>query len=752
MKLPTATYRLQLRNGIDFVAATDFLPHLQDLGLSHLYLSPIFTATPGSTHGYDVTNPNEIDPVLGGRAGFDALSDAAKAAGIGLILDLVPNHMAFTLDNPWLLDVLRHGQDSNYAAYFDIDWDEGALVLPWLDQPFEALLEQGKVCLADGAMRIGDMDIPLRPGSTTDDLAALHDEQVWRTVHWARERDGVTHRRFFNVTGLIGMRVEDQGVFNDMHALVGDLVGQGRVQGLRIDHIDGLADPASYLSRLRSLVGDIPIWVEKILTGDEALPDWPVQGTTGYEAATIIARVLSDATGAARLHDAWVDQTGGAASFDDALHAAKGDVIHRDLAAELRRLITLARHACTALVQVDPGDEALREAIVALLIAFPRYRTYFTGTTAPQDDLALMEQVAVKAAKSLRSGEVVDLITRMITAPETAAELALQTRFQQVTGALLAKSHEDTAGFRWTPFLIACEVGANPNTPTADMRDLETWVQTQPGTGLLLSSSHDTKRSVDARMRLAAWTHLPDDALALLAGAKALPQADGVPENVLWYLVQSTLALWDAEDPDLTDRLTDHATKALREADEITSWSHPDAKAEAPVRRLVAALVADWGRNRPATLARLVAKGEVLSLAHLAIMLMLPGIPDIYRGSEHAFFALTDPDNRRPVELDTLRDPVETSAFSGQKRQLLTAMIALRHDHPDVFANGTFGADSDGPRLEIWRDGQETSILLTLSLDGANVGPGTVWPPEGAAAITPLALSVLPKKRAMGPA
>jgi (1->4)-alpha-D-glucan 1-alpha-D-glucosylmutase len=745
MKLPTATYRLQLRGGVDFAAAAEFLPHLKSLGISHLYLSPIFTATPGSTHGYDVTDAGEIDPVLGGRAGFEALSAAAQTAGVGLILDLVPNHMAFSLSNPWLSDVLRHGQDSRYAGHFDIDWGEGPLVLPWLDQPFEALLAQGKVSRVDDTLIIGELALPLRPGSTTDNLAALHDQQVWRAVHWARERDSITHRRFFNVTGLIGMRVEDAAVFTGMHALVAELVGQGHVQGLRIDHIDGLADPAAYLDRLRAVMGDIPIWVEKILTGDETLPDWPVQGTTGYEAATIIARVLSDAGGAVRLQEAWVQQTGGAASFHQALQQAKAEVIRRDLAAELRHLITLARRASTEQVRVDPGDEALREAIIAMLIAFPRYRTYFTAQTALSGDLTLMADVADTAVRSLRSREVIDLIVRMITAPENAAELALQTRFQQVTGALLAKSHEDTAGFRWTPFLVACEVGADPDTPSADMTDLQAWAQAQPGTGLLLSSSHDAKRSMDARMRLAAWTHLSDDAFALLDGAKALPQAKGVPENALWYLAQSALALWDIDDPDLTDRLTEHTTKALREADEITSWTNPDIAAEAAAHRFVAALVADWGNTRPAPLARLVAKGAFLSLAHLAIKLMLPGIPDIYRGSEDAFFALTDPDNRHPVNLDALCNAQDAMPLSMRKRQLLAAMMDLRRANPDVFTGQTFSAKADGPRLEIRREGPDTCIVLSLSLDGENVGPGTVWPPEGAALNTPLALSVVPK-------
>ena len=590
MKLPTATYRLQMRNGVDFDAAVAYLPHLRDLAISHLYLSPIFTAAPGSTHGYDVTDPGAIDPVIGGRDGFERLSDAARDAGIGLILDIVPNHTAFTLDNPWVVDVLRHGRDSRYARHFDIDWEAGPLTLPWLEEPFEALLEQGRVARTGDSLHIGNIDIPLRPGTEGQDPQQVHDAQFWRAVHWTREREGVTHRRFFNVTGLIGMRVEEEQVFHDTHALLLELLAEGRVQGIRLDHIDGLAEPVAYLERLREAVGETPIWVEKILTVDERLPDWPIEGTTGYEAGAMIARVLADTEGVARLHRAWVDQTDGTETFHETLEGAKGEVIRRDLAAELYQLIGLARAAFEPLTDVDPGDETLREAIFALLRAFPRYRTYASGGRAPEGDRALMRKVAEQAGQSLRSGEFSDRIAAMITDPQSPQESALSIRFEQVTGALLAKAHEDTAGFRWTPYLAACEVGADPDRPVADAATLRDWARVQPQGGLVLTSSHDTKRSEDARMRLVAWTHLPDDALALVHAARALPQSSDVPGNLLWYLVQAVLAIWDSNSPDLGERLAAHMTKALREGDEITSWTNPDAAAEDRVTTCATAL------------------------------------------------------------------------------------------------------------------------------------------------------------------
>ncbi|EYD75217.1 Malto-oligosyltrehalose synthase [Rubellimicrobium mesophilum DSM 19309] len=257
MTLPRATYRLQLREGMTFAKARERLGPLKALGITHLYLSPIFTAATGSSHGYDVTDPTEVEPCLGGREGFEALSRAAQDHGLGIVIDIVPNHTAFSLDNPWLRDVLRHGERSRWARHFDIDWGAGRLVLPFLPEPFEAMLEAGRIEAREGEdgpiLCAGDLEIPLTPHPLTDEeragepgaLRDLHARQAWRLAHWELERDGVTHRRFFNVTGLIGMRVEDEQVFEDTHALILDLVRGGWIQGLRVDHVDGLADPAN---------------------------------------------------------------------------------------------------------------------------------------------------------------------------------------------------------------------------------------------------------------------------------------------------------------------------------------------------------------------------------------------------------------------------------------------------------------------------------------------------------------------------
>ncbi|MBC7139710.1 MAG: hypothetical protein H5U17_13460 [Defluviimonas sp.] len=361
-----ASYRLQLRNGVGFAEAEALLPYLAGLGISHLFLSPVQTARQGSTHGYDIRDPGQIEPELGGRAGYSRLAAAARARGMGLILDVVPNHMAFDPETPWLADVLRHGQASRYARHFDIDWSSGALSLPMLEGSFAEAVAAGGATIAEApggpVLKLGGLVLPLAPGSEAglgpdpgpEALLRLHEAQHWRLRDWRSETRRLSHRRFFNVTQLIGVRVEEPVVFEDVHVLIFDLVAAGEVDGLRIDHVDGLADPAGYLRRLRDRVGDLPVWVEKILTGDEALRPWPVQGTTGYEAARAIAQVLGRAEGVAALDGAWRRATGYEGDFARTLAQAKRDVLAADLAAEVTALVDLAMPALEAQAAPPP--------------------------------------------------------------------------------------------------------------------------------------------------------------------------------------------------------------------------------------------------------------------------------------------------------------------------------------------------------------------------------------------------------------
>ena len=715
MMMPvTATYRLQLRNGVDFDTACGLVPVLSDLGFSHLYLSPIFTAQTGSTHGYDITDPTEIDPALGGVAGYARLAQAARASGMGIILDIVPNHTAFSIENPWLRDVLRNGADSRYADHFDIDWSQ-RLVLPWLPEPFEVMLDRGDIAVRDGHMVAGDLKVPMDRRTPDTDIAKAHDAQPWRLTHWQHERDGITHRRFFSVTGLIGMRVEDDHVFEVMHAKLFDLIARGDAHGVRVDHVDGLADPAGYLSRLNARVGDAPIWVEKILTGDETLPkEWPVVGTTGYEAARQIVRVLTDPTGHDCLQREWIEETGDSRSFHEAVLDAKKEVLTGELAAELHQLLTLGQ-AVLDEDDAEVGPETLREALIGLMIYFPRYRSYLTENEQSEEDVLLIRHVADRAAQDLRDRTALDRLATALIEAATSAERRWQTRFQQVSGALIAKSHEDTAAFRQTAYLATCEVGADPDTPVISPEAMQEWCSDRNALALTLTSSHDTKRSEDARMRLVAMSHCPDAALALIGAAGDLPQAHGLTARDRWYVAQAAIAIWDPETETLTTRLCDHVTKALREAALLTSWTHPDENAEAEVLDFARAILKHWQDRRPKALDQIVETGAHLSLTQTILRMMLPGVPDIYQSCLSACFSLTDPDNRRPVDFDLLQNGPRAGGLSQDKFRLIRGLLDLRTKFRDLFEHGEAIWSHDETGLTLIRRFDDREIAVRIN-------------------------------------
>ncbi|WP_164876023.1 malto-oligosyltrehalose synthase [Falsirhodobacter deserti] len=735
MRLPTALYHLLLRDGRTFQTGIEILPHLKRLGISHLYLSPIFQATEGSTHGYDITDPTRIDESLGGREGFSDLARAAREAGIAIVLDIVPNHTAFNLQNPWLVDVLRNGKDSRYARCFDIDWSKGRLPVPFLTAPFSERLPHMKLTADDGGQIVDDaLAFPLRPGTLPDTglddaetIARVHDEQHYRLTFWEMERDSITHRRFFNVTGLIGMRVEDEQVFQDTHALIFELVRNGDVQGLRVDHIDGLADPAQYLDRLAKELPDTPVWVEKILSGPECLPkSWRTMGTTGYESGRALARVLTDAKGFAAIDAAWREATGITGDFESALQAAKDEVAQGDLAAELGQLVELGRTALGP--QAEAGDAWLREAVLALLRHFPRYRTYFSDTATSAEDRRIMEETVQAAARDLRTDRVARLLARVVTDAKTPAERTFRSRFQQVTGALLAKSHEDTAAFRWNRYLAANEVGGLPDEAVLDVAGFDRFLQGIAPGHVNLTSTHDTKRSEDARMRIVAISHLPRQFQSLWADANRLPEAEAVDPNLRWYIVQTLLAMWEKDRGDLGDRLHQHLEKAMREAKQITNWTHPRTNAEAPPLAFAAALLNRWNTRLPEAACALIRRADCLSLAQLALKLSMPGIPYIYQGTEGMAHHLTDPDNRLPVDF------ARVALLDGPKARLTRALMALRRDHPGFFETASAHADEPAPhRLRLLREGDEGRLEVTIALDGCDLPRGTVWPDQGGA-------------------
>lgn len=737
MKLPTACYRLQFREDMDFARATALVPYLARLGVSHVYASPLFTAQAGSSHGYDVTDPSEIDPAIGGREGLSRLSTALRKEGLGLILDIVPNHMAFSLETPWFRDVLRYGPESRFARHFDLDPTEERIRLPWLTMPFESVLAEGGMSVEEGpdgpALVTGGLRIPLAETPAlaasldggADDLRALHAEQWWQLVHWRTERDILTHRRFFNVTGLVGVRIEDEPVFEDVHRLLFELVNDGTVDGIRIDHIDGLADPSAYLRRLRDRVGDTPVWVEKILSGSETLPrDWPVEGTTGYEAARAFGRLLTDGDGFDRIGIDYRHATDRTDDLDEVVWHARHQIMTHDLAAELWTLHRMfAELAAGDAIGVEFGPESLREALLALIAVFPRYRTYMTENEVSETDADLVRAAAAKAMARLPDPGAVPLLGEFLVrpGPETSA---LRLRFQQVTGAAVAKSQEDTAFYREVRLLSSNEVGSDPDDDPLGVagfhRAMERRAERSPH-GFTLTSSHDTKRSEDARMRIAAITREPDafEAWHRICLGFAPERLDA---NLVWYVAQTFLAL-DQGEGDIGDRLAEHVVKALREAKSETFWTAPDMELEDAAQSYVRRLASHFPRHAPEVDA-ILAAADRMTLMQTALKLTVPGIPDIYQGCELASYALTDPDNRRPVDFSLRAKALDSPDVLGrpldrEKFMLTHRLLTLRRERPALFLSGGYhriGAPEGVCAYE--RRSRDDVLRVALAIDG----------------------------------
>ena len=759
--IPSATYRIQFRNGMTFDRAAALAPYLKDLGISHLYASPIFTATSGSTHGYDITDPNEIDPAIGGREGFDRMVKALRNAQIGLILDIVPNHMATSLENRWWRDVIEQGKNSAWAHYFDIDWTR-PVTLPFLGDTFEAELESGALALkrdpetGKPAFVYYDQAWPLNPqtlatgeqlltSSDRDAILALHEAQSWRLMSWREAPRQLSWRRFFEITGLIGVRVEDPAVFDDTHRLILELVHSGIVDGLRIDHIDGLADPLGYLQRLRQAAGpECYITVEKILAKGEQLPaDWPVSGTTGYEFIASLAEVLVDDNNLDQLQQVHDEALGGAIDRHTALREAKGLMVDRNFEGEFTTLLRLATELAERNSMAVESD-ALRHALRELLLAFPVYRTYGTAEGLTAGDITLLNRVVdqVNAREDKPDARALEVIIAILTGNlhESSLDTAslFRTRFQQLTGPLMAKSVEDTLFFRHNLDLALNEVGADP-TPRAFSlsrfhQEMRIRLARQPD-ALLGTSTHDTKRGEDARARLYTLTEAPQLWAENLARWRQMNQTqvrflnDGTAPNAAdtWMIYQALAGVWPATLlPDdtaglkaLETRFLAFMEKALREAKQRTDWIDSNESYESVVlnyaQQLFAADNSLFLNDFHTALQPFIRAGLVNSLSQTVIKLTAPGVPDIYQGSEALNFSLVDPDNRREPDFAVLAHNLDSEGpelfnsenawRDGQLKQYVTAsFLRLRQRHFALFHYG------DWVPLKVTGDREENLI------------------------------------------
>ncbi|WP_413728412.1 malto-oligosyltrehalose synthase [Sodalis sp. RH19] len=748
MKIPTATYRIQFRNGMTFDRAAGLVPYLKRLGISHLYASPVFTATSGSTHGYDVTDANEIDPSIGGRAGFDRMVKTLQGAGLGLILDIVPNHMAASLENPWWRDVVEKGKNSRYARHFDIDWSE-RLTLPFLGDTFERALENDEIAVKPDpktgrpAFAYYDTFYPLAAETwqgrevevlnLTDKgaIARLHGRQPYRLMSWRDAPRDLSYRRFFEITGLVGVRVEDKAVFDDTHRLILELVQTGAVDGLRVDHVDGLADPKAYLERLRQEAGpDCYITVEKILgKGEQIPPDWPISGTTGYEFIAALSDVLVDDEKIDLLRQAYDDVVGRPVDMKAELRAAKLLMVDRNFAGEFTTLLKLVM-AIAGMERVALDENAARSALRELLVAFPVYRTYGTAQGLPPAGDEMLRKVTGKVKASVNAPDpgALDFLTRLLAGEVSdiaSGEAAtFRTRFQQLTGPLMAKSVEDTLFFRQNMELALNEVGAEP-MPRAFSLDrfhaeMQTRLERQPD-ALSGTSTHDTKRGEDARARLYTLTEAPERWAECVARWRRMNQAsvavldDGAAPKpaVEWMIFQALAGVWPVTlDPQdgkglqaLEERFLAFVEKALREAKLRTDWNDSNDAYEKAVldyvRHLLSPANQTFLQDFTGALQPFIRAGLINSLTQTVIKLTAPGVPDIYQGSEALNFSLVDPDNRREPDFAALErllagseKPVvatEEGWLSGQlKQHIIARILPLRRQKTALFRRGDY--------------------------------------------------------------
>ncbi|MCY0096924.1 malto-oligosyltrehalose synthase [Hoeflea ulvae] len=753
---PRATYRFQFHKGFTFADAQALVGYLDSLGISHVYSSPITVATRGSMHGYDVVDPTEINPELGGEEAFRSLVAELRARGMGIIIDIVPNHMGVAGgENLYWNDVLRNGRSSRYASFFDIDWSR-KLLLPLLGAPLPETLADGHIAVdvsgdEPAVVLYGEQRVPLRPedhdfvrdNAEGYELSSLLERQHYRLGWWRTADDVLNWRRFFTISELAGLRIEDPEVFEATHALYFRLYGEGLIDGVRVDHVDGLTDPAGYCRLLRTRLdaisrpesapqGPAYIIIEKILGPGEALAaDWGVNGTSGYDFMEQVSALLHDPAGEAPMKDLWRAFSGRELDFHQEELLARQEMLDWAFTGQL--------DACVAAFEAlaRSRDETagltggmLRRAIRRMLWVFPVYRTYGTGTAAPSSDAGIRDTVRQRAARFTPPGEgmVVDRILDWLagTGPGDAglAARAVQ-RFQQLSAPIAAKSVEDTAFYRYGLLLSRTDVGfdaARFALPATEFHRLAmARAKDFPG-AMLATATHDHKRGEDVRARLAVLGDIPDmwrervTQWDRLAGAAA----EGVDAADRYMLYQTLFGAWPPElqVPDragldaFADRIVAWQQKALREAKLRSSWQAPQEAYEQRCETLVRTLLDPADRSGfLADLQDLVSMTSSAALGNMLVQVALrytmPGVPDLYQGCELADFSLVDPDNRRAVDYEQRKGLLagapapDDRLAGGGKLRLIRQLLQLRRHNPDLFAQGSYlPVTVSGPRAD----------------------------------------------------
>lgn len=801
-----ATYRLQLVPGFGFREVAELVSYFRNLGITHLYLSPITEAPQGSTHGYDVIDHNAIRAELGGAEEFGRMLAAARGQGLALILDFVPNHASVGSNNEAWQDVLAHGRHSAFARYFDIDWSpleeslQGKVLLPFLGRPYGEALDAGEIRLVweprgfhaaygESRFAISPLTYPVILSSALDhyerkeiyfdlkDLARAYESlgegevqraemlrrrlqglevdwpatlavfqgerlhqllerQNWRLAYWKVAGYEINYRRFFDINDLVALRMEDDEVFWHTHQLLGALLAEEGIAGVRIDHVDGLFDPEAYLNRLRE-TGAKHVWVEKILAPRETLPEsWPVEGTTGYEFMNGVMGLLLDAGGFASITEIYQRFVADHHSFDDVVRESKVLAMETSLSSELQRLSHQLNRLCKGDYHTrDFAMGGLREALEELIAALDRYRTYLPYD--PGSARNALEQAARRARRRTPAFEpsiyqfIVQMLLRDSAPGEIEPRLAWTCRFQQYTAPVAAKGVEDTTFYRYLPLVALNEVGGEPRARNQPVEDFHAHARLRAERyprNLLATATHDHKRGEDTRMRLVALTEMPsrwEDSLRALAQLGEKHCGPHGPSRHDQYLLYQTLAgLWHGSSPEsLPDRLSGYMSKASRESKRSTSWNSPDADYECGLESFVRGLLAD--EALPGIIAplaeALAERGFDNSLTQLVLKFTSPGVPDIYQGCELTDLSLVDPDNRQPVDYprrkvlaEKLR-PLVTGPERAKVQSLLEAraeeakfyftarLLRLRNAQTALFEEGSYAPlDLLGPHSGRW--------------------------------------------------
>lgn len=819
-----ATYRLQLLPGFDFSEVEKLVPYLKWLGVSHLYLSPVTEARAGSTHGYDVIHHNAIREEFGGREGFERLLAVVREADLELILDYVPNHAGVGPYNEAWQHVLAYGRHSEYARYFDIDWDpleqtlQGKVLLPFLGQSYGQALDTGKISIIwqDGRFYAAYFDnrFALSPASYADILAVamthhertdvyfdlkdlqeayaslspaevqraemlerrlqasagdmdwepildefqgetLHqllEQQNWRLAYWKAASYEINYRRFFDINGLVALRMEDDEVFWNAHRMLGELMTQEGIAGVRIDHIDGLFDPEAYLERLREL-GTRHIWVEKILAPGETVPEcWPVDGTTGYEFMNDVMKVLLAPEGLESIVRTYGRFVPEGQTFKEVTRESKLLVMETSLSSELYRLSYQLNRLCKADYHTrDFALGALREALSEIIAALDRYRTYLPYDQETARDV--IEKVAYRARQQTPAFEpsiydfIADIILGEIPEHVKDQQQAWVGRFQQYTAPVAAKGVEDTSFYRYLPLVALNEVGGDPEVGQQPVQAFHSHArfraQRYPR-NLLATATHDHKRGEDTRMRLITLTEVPDqwdETLRALSSIGESHRGLHGPSRYDEYLFyQSLVALWEGSDHGaLCDRLWQYMQKASRESKRQTSWNNPNEGYEKDLEAFVRGVFEDARLPEAIQpLAVLVAeRGFFNSLSQLVLKFTVPGVPDLYQGCELLDLSLVDPDNRTPVDYERRRTLLEelqgllnqpdsetlcamVSARDETAKFFLTArLLRLRAEHRELFNNGSYrDLELQGPDTDHWlvfaREMEDAAMVVVV--------------------------------------